>query len=192
MESFPTFDGCLPLVMEHLRLDWICPGNLVQLRRLEEEEDFQRVTCHPISKWTDGQLLERYQQALSLHTVVTVGLFLPEQDCPIGKLTAGNYNPRNRSAELGYYLVPAYRGNGYMVKALGAFCGVLFQKLGLNKLYTQTGAFNEPSVQLLERVGFRRDGVLRQHHALGGKLWDDHIYSILVNDFKMANCSEHL
>lgn len=47
MEPFPALEY-LPLMSDTLRLDRICPADLVKLRRLEEEEDFQRVTCRPV------------------------------------------------------------------------------------------------------------------------------------------------
>lgn len=186
MEPFPALEY-LPLTLESLRLDRICPTDLVRLRRLEEEEDFQRVTCRPIHYRTDGELLEGYQAALSRRTLLIAGLYLPGQDEPVGKLTAGDYNPRNRSAEVGYYLAPAFRGNGCMAKALHRFCACLFQTFALNKVYAQTGAFNQASVRLLERTGFRRDGVLRQHHPWSGVLWDDYLYSLLAEDFSASN-----
>lgn len=183
MEPFPALEY-LSLRSDALRLDRICPADLVRLRRIEEEEDFQRVTCRPIRARTNEELLEQYQAALSRRTLLIVGLYLSEQDEPIGKLTAGDYNPRNSSAELGYYLAPAYRGNGYMAKALNSFCACLFETFWLNKVYAQTGAFNQSSVRLLERTGFRRDGVLRQHHSWNGVLWDDYLYSLLAEDFQ--------
>ena len=53
----------------------------------------------------------------------------------------------------------------------------------LNKLYCQTGAFNLPSIKLLEKLNFHRDGILREHHELDGKLWDDYIYSVLRREW---------
>lgn len=182
MEPFPALEY-LPLMSDTLRLDRTCPADLVKLRRLEEEEDFQRVTCRPVRTRTDEELLEQYQTALSRRTLLIAGLYFLGQDEPIGKLTAGDYNPRNSSAEVGYYLAPAHRSKGYMAKALNTFCACLFETFGLNKVYAQTGAFNQSSVRLLERIGFRRDGVLRQHHPWNGVLWDDYLYSLLAEDF---------
>lgn len=56
----------------------------------------------------------------------------------------------------------------------------------LNKLYCQTAAFNIASVKLLDKLGFHRDGILREHHELDGKLWDDYIYSILRSEWKTS------
>ncbi|MEH2115208.1 MAG: GNAT family protein [Nostoc sp.] len=37
-----------------------------------------------------------------------------------------------------------------------------------------------------EKLGFHRDGILREHHELDGKLWDDYIYSILRSEWGIS------
>ena len=114
------------------------------------------------------------------------GICLPGRKEPIGKLTASDFNPRNRNAELGYFLAPEFRGRGYLRAALRAFCVLLLGDLGLNKVYAQTGSFNTPSVALLEACGFHRDGVLRDHEQ-GGVLLDDYLYSLLRAECEAPN-----
>jgi len=53
----------------------------------------------------------------------------------------------------------------------------------LNKLYGQTGEFNQAAVGLLKKLGFHRDAVLRQHHELDGGLYDDYVFSILREEW---------
>jgi [ribosomal protein S5]-alanine N-acetyltransferase len=60
----------------------------------------------------------------------------------------------------------------------------LFSSTNLNKLYCQTAAFNIASIKLLYKLKFHQDAVLREHHELDGKLWDDYIYSILRREWK--------
>ena len=62
---------------------------------------------------------------------------------------------------------------------LTEFISHMFTDKNFNKLHCQTASFNEPSVKMLERLGFSRDAVLREHHELDGKLFDDYIYSII-------------
>lgn len=180
MERLPEASACLPRLAGPVRLDLLGPEGLVTLRILEDREDFERVTCRPVIRRTRMELLALYQDALKDRSKLICGLFLPGITEPAGKLTAFDYNPRNRSVELGYFLSPLYRGKGYMGKALSSFCTLLLEELELNKVYAQTGAFNISSIRLLERSGFQRDGILRQHHALDDVLWDDYIYSLLA------------
>jgi len=100
---------------------------------------------------------------------------------PVGKFTYFDHNPRNRSCEFGYMINPKYRGQGLGGKMIAACIDYLFRdtELDLNKLYCQTAEFNTPSVRILDKLGLNRDGILREHHELDGKLWSDFVYSVL-------------
>jgi RimJ/RimL family protein N-acetyltransferase len=102
----------------------------------------------------------------------------------VGKITYFDLNTRNRSAEIGCLLDPAFRGQGYASEALGLLLTYLFGDLNLNKAMAQTGEFNSASIAMLKRWGFRQDGRLRQHHELDGVLHDDLIFSLLADEFR--------
>ena len=163
-------------------LDSISAEELVWLRSLEDEEGFDTMTCRPIRLRSREEHLKLYQSALDEPNTVIWGLWTSDRKHLIGKLTASDWNPRNRSMEIGYYLCREWRGKGYMRCALQTFCCRLFVDRGCNKVMAQTGAFNLSSIRLLESCGFRRDGVLRQHHEKGGVLYDDFLYSILADE----------
>lgn len=95
-----------------------------------------------------------------------------------------NLNPRNHSAEFGYMVNPQMRRRGIGTAMLRVAITHLFSTTSLNKLYCQTAAFNLASIKLLERLKFHQDGVLREHHELDGKLWNDHIYSVLRREWE--------
>lgn len=134
-------------------LDSISAEELVWLRSLEDKDGFDMMTCRPIRMRSRGEKLELYQSALDDPNTVILGLWTFDKKHLIGKLTASDWNPRNRSMEIGYYLIMA-----------------------------QTGAFHISSIRLLESCGFRRDGVLRQHHEKDGILYDDFLYSLLADE----------
>ena len=105
---------------------------------------------------------------------------------PIGRFTYFDINPRNRSAEFGYMINPRLRQQGFGTTMLTIAISHLFATTNLNKLYCQTGAFNTPSVRLLEKLRFHRDGILREHHELDGIFWDDYLYSILRREWRTS------
>lgn len=105
---------------------------------------------------------------------------------PVGRFRYFDINPRNRSAEFGYTINPKLRNQGMGTKMLITAINYLLATTELNKLYCQTAAFNIASVKLLDKLGFHRDGILREHHELDGKLWDDYIYSILRSEWKTS------
>ncbi len=164
----------LPRPAGPVRLERIGLDGLMALRAHEDAEGFGALTCRPLRTRTEAEKRALYRTALDDPDMLLCGICLPGR-----KVTASDFNPRNRSAELGYFLAPEFRGRGYVCAALRAFCVLLVGDLGLNKVYAQTGSFNAPSVALLEACGFRRDGVLRAHHEQGGVLLDDYLYSLL-------------
>lgn len=104
----------------------------------------------------------------------------------VGRVQCFDFNSRNRSAEFGYCVNPLFRGRGVGSRMLTMAITALFDREGLNKLYCQTAEFNIASVRLLERLGMHRDGILREHHELDGKLWDDFVYSILQHEWQKS------
>lgn len=134
-------------------------------------------TCRPIQ---DGKVIHGSHQA------ETLIFLLEEYNEPVGKFSYFDHNPRNRSCEFGYFINPKYQEKGLGTKMIGGGIDYLFnnKELNLNKLYCQTGEFNSPSIKILEKLGLKRDGVLREHHELDGKLWSDFIYSILKSEWK--------
>lgn len=48
----------------------------------------------------------------------------------------------------------------------------------------QTASFNEDSINLLKKMNFKKDGILRNHHELDAKLYDDYIFSVLCKEWK--------
>jgi RimJ/RimL family protein N-acetyltransferase len=116
--------------------------------------------------------------------VLSFSFFVGNEPKPVGKFNCFNINKRNKSCECGYTIDPELRGKGIGTKMIKYCLSYLFRQYNFNKLYCQTGAFNKPSIKILDKLGFHRDGILRQHHELDGKLWDDYIYSILRSEWK--------
>lgn len=133
-------------------------------------------TCRPVQ---DGKVVH------GSHKPETLIFFLEEHEEPIGKFSYFDYNSRNRSCEFGYFINPKFQGKGLGEKMTKECVNYLFsnEELNLNKLYCQTGEFNKPSIKILENLGLNKDGVLREHHELDGKLWSDFVYSILKSEW---------
>lgn len=114
----------------------------------------------------------------------TLGIVLRGTGTLVGRIRFFDLNHRNRSCEIGYLTAPSARGKGYAREAVAVLLAYLFDGLGLNKVYAQTGAFNAPSIRLLEALGFKKDAILREHHLLGGVLHDDLVFSTLAREWR--------
>lgn len=140
-----------------------------QASRLEER------TCRPIF---NGKRVPQSNE------VIRFSFTMDGIDELVGRFEYFDLNPRSHSAEFGYMVNPQLRRRGIGTQMLNIAITHLFSTTTLNKLYCQTGAFNIASIKLLERLNFQQDGVLREHHELDGKLWDDYIYSVLRREWK--------
>ncbi|SDK66076.1 GNAT family N-acetyltransferase [Nonomuraea jiangxiensis] len=70
--------------------------------------------------------------------------------------------PALGQAMVGYSLLPEFRGKGFMTRAVGLLAGWAFARTPLHRLVAGTEAGNTASQRVLERAGFRREGVQRE------------------------------
>ncbi len=72
---------------------------------------------------------------------------------------------------------------GYAEESCSALVDYGFNELGLNKVWTEIYEFDEKKRKLYERMGFHRDGILRQNHWYDRRWWDSFIFSVLRDDW---------
>ncbi len=85
-------------------------------------------------------------------------------------------------AELGYWLVQAYRGQGLAVAGARAIIRFAFENLGLMRVEATASSCNTKSQQVLRKTGFTSEGFLTKYHVKNGTLTDVYLFSILNSD----------
>ena len=112
-------------------------------------------------------------------------IFKTEDKTLLGGINVGNVRRGvSQSASLGYWIGEKYSRNGYMKEALNILIPSLFVDLRLNRIEAATLEENIASKNLLKKIGFKKEGVLRKYLKINGT-WRDHIlYGLLENDFK--------
>ena len=86
-----------------------------------------------------------------------------------------------QSATLGYWIGERHARKGYMTDAVAAVLPFTFDRLGLHRLEAACLPDNDPSRRLLERSGFRREGLARAYVRIDGR-WRDHLLFALLED----------
>lgn len=110
---------------------------------------------------------------------------LREGGALIGSVGFYDYDAEVRSMEIGYDLDPAFWGRGLMTEALTTILDFAFERLDVNRAQAIAMPRNRASRRLLERLGFTREGVLREHgHDETGALVDDVMYSLLRREWR--------
>ena len=112
-------------------------------------------------------------------------IFKTDDNMLLGGINIGNVRRGvSQSASLGYWIGEKHSRNGYMKEALKLLIPSLFVDLRLNRIEAATLEENIASKNLLKKIGFKKEGVLRKYLKINGT-WRDHIlYGLLENDFK--------
>lgn len=86
-------------------------------------------------------------------------------------------------ADLGYELAPEEWGNGYASEAARRMLAFGFDELGLHRIWATCLAENTASARVLEKIGMRQEGRMRQDQWMKGRWWDTLLYSILADEW---------
>ena len=94
-----------------------------------------------------------------------------------------NLHDNLMQAELGFTLSPAYQGNGYATESVRGLLDHLFIERDLHRVSAECDARNAASARLLERVGFRQEGLRRSNSWFKGEWTDDLLFGLLRTDY---------
>ena len=89
-------------------------------------------------------------------------------------------------AELGYSLMPARQGEGLATEAVRRALDFGFDVLGLERIEADVDPRNLASCRLAERLGFQREGLLRNRWRVGGEFADSILYGLLRGEYRRA------
>ena len=87
-------------------------------------------------------------------------------------------------AEIGYSLHRDWHGRGLASETLRLILRYLFDELGLRRIEADADPRNAASCRLLEKLGFVREGLLRERWHVNGELSDSLIYGLLRSEFR--------
>jgi RimJ/RimL family protein N-acetyltransferase len=99
-------------------------------------------------------------------------LVVERDQAVIGTCTLFQFHPQSRRAEIGYVLGSAHWGHGYMHEALCALLAHGFGAMDLRRLEADIDPRNSRSARSLERLGFTREGHLRERWEVAGEVSD--------------------
>ena len=148
---------------------------------------------HVMRYWSSGPLQNReaaaaMQREIVQHnlsdTQMKWGLALRETNKLIGTVTLFNLSISNGRAEIGYAMGSAYWGKGYMNEALKALIVHAFDVMNFRRLEADVDPRNDASIRTLERLGFQREGFLRERWHVGGELQDAYFYGLLKREWQ--------
>ena len=113
-----------------------------------------------------------------------LAITLPETGELIGNCGIRVRDPAAGVADIGYELDPRFWGRGYATEAARAMLAYGFGSLGLHRITAECLAENTASAHVLEKIGMRREGHLRENIWMKGRRWDTLLYAILEYEYR--------
>jgi RimJ/RimL family protein N-acetyltransferase len=138
--------------------------------------------------WTDRAQAERFiavcRQIEQEGTGARLAIERAADGVFIGWCSLNTWNPEFRSARLGYCFSDAAWGRGFATEAAGAVLQWAFDTLDLNRVQAETDTRNTASSRVLEKLGFVREGTLREDCIVAGDMSDTWVYGLLRREWK--------
>lgn len=127
--------------------------------------------------------IERAKGFFASRSALRWSVCLPADDGMLGHLSLFRFNEQSGLAEIGYGLARRHWGRGFMHEALTAVVDYAFGPLGLRRLEADIDPRNLASVRALERLGFAREGLLRERWQVGDEISDTLFMGLLAREW---------
>ena len=114
-------------------------------------------------------------------------LIVHRDEGPIGVTGLSELARRDRRATVGSWFGRAYWGTGANPESKALIAALAFRRLGMDRLTAWANTRNGRSQVALERVGFRREGVLRAWHRHGDVLHDVVVFAMLRDAYERSD-----
>ena len=176
----------LPVITtERLVLRWVSENDIDSLFEVFSDPQVMRYWSTP--PYTDREAAVQLQREIAAgnenNTMIKWGLALRDSDRLIGTTTLFNLSLENGRAELGYAMGREHWGKGYMNEALQALVAHAFEVMNLRRLEADVDPRNTASIRTLERLGFQREGFLRERWHVNGEIQDAIFYGLLHREW---------
>lgn len=177
------------IVTDRLVLRAPAPADLARFLAYRNHPDNLRYQAvAPVDDAAAAAFLAR-QAALDLDAGpcwVMAALALRDSGSMIGEVGVWLGPARERSGDIGWSVHPAQQGQGYAVEAARALLGYLFTARVLHRVTATSDQRNAASTRVMERLGMRREGAMRQSRYAHGAWRDEYVYAVLREEWLAA------
>jgi RimJ/RimL family protein N-acetyltransferase len=186
MMRFPEHFPSLPT--ERLELRALTPADVEGVFAIYADPEVMRYWSRPpMQEQAEAEaLIGDATQAFATGDSFRWGLQSRVDGRMIGTVSLFHLDAQNRRAEIGYALHRSRWGQGLMQEALRATIVYAFDTAGLDlgRLEADLDPRNAASARLLERLGFAREGLLRERWIVAGELSDSLLMGLLRREWR--------
>jgi [ribosomal protein S5]-alanine N-acetyltransferase len=176
------------LEADRLRLRWLTAGDIDALFAVFRDPEVTRYWSTPpmTVRATAEALLTEIHDCFAKKDLFQWGIARREDDIVIGTCTLAHVSKTHRRAEIGFALARAHWGAGLANEALHRLLEFAFGELHLHRIEADVDPRNARSIAALERLGFRREGHLRERWHVGDEICDGLFYGLLAREWHEA------
>lgn len=171
-----------------VRLRAILPGDWERFHENDQDSEAARL-CDAVymPRSEDGTKAWAEQQAAKEPSGDNRMLAIETLDgVLVGSINAHSCDSRNGTFKYGLAIFRAHWRKGYASDAVKILLRYFFHELRYEKATAHIYGFNEGSVGLHERLGFKREGQLRNMIFTNGRYHDEYVYGLLKSEFDGA------
>ncbi|MCL2201022.1 MAG: GNAT family N-acetyltransferase [Oscillospiraceae bacterium] len=143
---------------QRLRLRQLTAPDAPNLFRLRSSEEYCKFTR--MNKYTSmeqiADYIKRMDDSYNENTSIVWTITLSSDDNHMGGVCLFNYSSDGKRAEIGYDLIPEFRGKGFVTEALNAVALYGFNEMGFDVIFADIVSENVKSANVLDKSGFSK------------------------------------
>ena len=156
--------------------------------------DPEVVKYMPFGPTTEAQTREHLSQCVAWaeeqpRRIYELAVVLRAENYLFGTVTIALHPRERRHASFSYLLHPQYWGHGYATEAMHTIISFGFRVLQLHRLEDTADTRNQASVRVMEKLGMRREGHMRETIWKDGQWYDEYSYAILAHEWSMEEAT---
>jgi ribosomal-protein-alanine N-acetyltransferase len=152
-----------------------------------DEETMRYWSCRPYTSVDQARgLIEGIAEATLAGAGIHWAITLRGDERLVGKCGYNEWRKAHRRGDISYIVAREQRGKGVVSEALGAMLDYGFDRMNLHSVEAGVTPGNDASARMLQRLGFRLEGHLRENFLTDRGFVDSLIYSLLRSDWESA------
>ena len=175
MATLPTLET------ERLILRPLSLADAPAVKELAGEREIADTTLnipHPYEDGVAERWISTHQERYEKDRGLSLAIVLRETHALIGAIGM-NTNAAHENAEIGYWVGKPYWNRGYCTEAARAIVAYGFDALKLHRIYAHHLSRNPASGRVMQKIGMRHEGTLRQHIKKWGVFEDVEVYGLV-------------
>lgn len=125
------------------------------------------------------QIIQNFSHNFENKLGIKWGITIQGQEGIIGTIGFQEWSVEHKKADISYALFPNSWGHGYAKEAVEKVISYGFQEMDLVRIGAIVFTENLSSNKLLEKLGFEKEGVLRNYMHQNNQAYDTNIYSLI-------------